>query len=181
MPGRSSRISQARLPTSGAGPWGIEPAFHVESVTVIKHILVVTPREPEEANTRLPATVGQAWVEIWVEIRGGPGCGEGVNVKSKLRRPLGRAGLGREAIVPSAHSQRERRENGRKVCPRPLPPVTFRQVGQASNPAICLLPSGFFNFFFVVLYLILLFFLCLSVCLTHTPIYAHPTNPHLYI
>lgn len=59
------------------GRWGIEPVFQIESVTVIKRILVVTPREPEEANTRLPATVGQAWVEIWVESRGGQGVGKG--------------------------------------------------------------------------------------------------------
>lgn len=89
------------------------------SVTVTKRILVVTPREPE-ANARLLATV------LGGEQRR-PGCGEGAYVRvcghsAKLRRPLRGAGLGSEAIVPSAHSQRERRENDGKLCPCPLSP-----------------------------------------------------------
>lgn len=101
------------------GRWGIEPALQMESVSLIKRILVVTPREPE-ANTRLPATV------LGGEQRR-PGCGEGAAVRvcghaAKLRRPLRGAGLGSEAIVPSAHSQRERRENDRKLCPCPPSP-----------------------------------------------------------
>lgn len=149
MSRRSSRTSQARLPTSdsgyccGLGWWGMGPAFQIESVSVTVH----TSQWWAPRGTRKGALWGRPRPDVGQTAVEGGSLGEGpmqeavgIPAPPPIHRTTEKNRAGEWGDGTSAHSQREGRGNDRKVWS----PATSRQVGRALNPATCFLKALIF-------------------------------------